>query len=175
MFVYPETSIKNSIVPSLSLKSKNFFQKYPKQGSSACRNSVQDKRSKKKKKKRKICVISSNKDDSQIKRKKVISARTWTASCSTWLVIFVIKMIITSKQFLGLYILFLQNLLNPDHVTSHEKSILIEESLSMIFPENNLATEERSYQYKKKKKKKEEKKCLLWKGLYKFASWIRIK
>jgi len=83
----------------LGLKSRNFFQKYPKQGSSACCNSVQDKRSVKNKMKiksikkiikkggaskapkseiekekfeRKICVIK----DLQIKRKNVISART---------------------------------------------------------------------------------------------------
>jgi len=36
-------------------------------------------------------------------------------------------MMIIGKQFFSLYILFLQNLLNPDHVTSHIKSILIEE------------------------------------------------
>ena len=63
-------------------------------------------------------------------------------------------MMITSKQFLSLYILFLQNLLNPDHVTSHVKSILIEEWLSMIFPENNLATEECGWSYKSSCKKK---------------------
>ena len=62
-------------------------------------------------------------------------------------------MMITSKQFLSLYILFLQNLLNPDQVTSHVKSILIEEWLSMIFPENNLATEECGGQYKSSCKK----------------------
>jgi len=62
-------------------------------------------------------------------------------------------MIITSKQFLSLYILFLQNLLNPDHITSHVKSILIEEWLSMIFLENNLATEECGCQYKSSCKK----------------------
>jgi len=78
----------------LSLKNKNFFQKYPKQGSSACWNSVQDKRFVKNKKekikkgtskapesemkkkekknsKKKIGVIGSNNDDSQIKRKVI--------------------------------------------------------------------------------------------------------
>jgi len=62
-------------------------------------------------------------------------------------------MIKTGKQFLSLYILFVQNLLNPDHITNHVKSILIEEWLLMIFPENNLATEEYGCQYKSSCKK----------------------
>ena len=60
---------------------------------------------------------------------------------------------VTDQQFLTLYILFLQNLLNPNHVTSHVKSISIEEWLSMIFPENNPATEECRCQYKSSCKK----------------------
>jgi len=41
--------------------------------------------------------------------------------------VLVLKRIKTHKQFLSLYTLFFKTFLTPDHVTSHTKSILIEE------------------------------------------------
>ena len=118
------------------------------------------------------CVSAIRTNDVIKKKKKRIRSRQehelFLTTLSWWL-LFKKK---THNRFFEPLYLFPQNLLNPDHVTSHIKFILIEEWLLMIFTRNSLATKECDCQYKSSFKKK---KMLLMKRMIQICQLNKIK